>query len=296
MRLKLFYVLCSLIVLNPIYASELLILDQPGLFSCEDMQGHLKLLLEQNPHKNFVFYVHGRGKHPQKAFNYLPKFQSEYNVVTMMFTWDSWSNWYTRPAENALEEAPRLITCLEEFQKFKENNKTLFKNRLAHFILHSMGNIILKEILEQYPVLQLDQLLFDSIILNAADVPSKNHNEWLQKLQLSKKVYVTLNGDDIVLAASRHIDFSGQGTRRLGTRFEDPVLWDFNNSIKFYYLDFDRISFLGHRHFFTSEGSREKYVTQIYRYLLTAKVGDFPVKYKASSQYPNHLIFETESY
>ncbi|OFZ21861.1 MAG: hypothetical protein A2202_00345 [Bdellovibrionales bacterium RIFOXYA1_FULL_36_14] len=296
MRLKLFFVLCSIILLNQIYANELLILDQPGLFSCEDMQGHLKQLLEQNPNKNFVFYVHGRGKHPQKAFSYLPEFQSEYNVVTMMFAWDSWSNWYTRPTENALAVAPRLITCLGEFQKFKEQNKTLLKNRLTHFILHSMGNIILKEILENYPVLQLDQKLFDSIILNAADVPSKNHNYWLQKLQLSKKVYVTLNGDDIVLAASRHIDFSGQGSRRLGTRFEDPVLWDFDASIKFYYLDFDKLSFLGHRHFFTGDGSREKYVTQIYRYLLTHTAGDFPVKYKASSQYPNHLIFETESY
>ena len=149
MKFRLFCVLYSLLILNEIYANELFILGQPNLFACENMQKNLKQLLEQNPRQNFVFYVHGRGKHPQKALNYLPQFQTAYNVVTMMFTWDSWSTWLTRPVDNALEMAPRLITCLEEFQKFKNQNSALFKNRFAYLVLHSMGNIILKEILEK---------------------------------------------------------------------------------------------------------------------------------------------------
>jgi len=294
MKLRLFFGLCSLIFLNETHARELFILGQPDLFSCENMQENLKPLLVQNPKKNFVFYVHGRGEHPKKALDYLPKFQSEYNVITMMFTWDSWINWYTRPVENALSVAPRLITCLEEFQRFKNQNRALLKNRLSYFILHSMGNIILKEILENYPTMQLDQKLFNSVILNAADVPSKNHNDWLEKLDLAPQVYVTLNDDDIVLAASTFIDFSSEGTRRLGTRFEDPVRWDLDAPVKFYYLDFDRLSFFGHRHFFTNESSRERYVTRVYRHMLTRPTEDFPVKYKVSSQYPNHLIFYTD--
>ncbi len=291
MKLRLFFIFCQLMLLKEISANELFSPSIPELFSCENMQENLKELFEKNPEKNFVFHIHGRGKYPEKAINYLPKFEEKYDVITMMFIWDAWSSWYSRPVQNAIQSASRLVFCLEQFQKFKYENKMLVNNRSLHFIIHSMGNIILKEILENYELSHLDTKLFDNIILNAADVPSKNHKAWLQKLRMSEKVYVTLNDNDAVLAASNLIDFSVLGTRRLGSHFEDSVPFDFDSTLKFFYLDFDKLSFLGHRHFLVEDDSKERAITKVYKHLFNNNLNDYPVKYKVSEKYPNLLIF-----
>lgn len=69
-------------------------------------------------------------------------------------------------------------------------------------LLHSMGNYLLERTLKS-TALRGQQLIFDNIIMAAADVNSPGHEEWVNSLQVRNRLYVTINEDDYALRASR---------------------------------------------------------------------------------------------
>ena len=71
-----------------------------------------------------------------------------------------------------------------------------------NLVLHSMGNYIYKNYMSS-TTYRGDKLVFDNVVLAAADANNPGHAAWVDKIQCRKRVYVTINENDIALRASR---------------------------------------------------------------------------------------------
>jgi len=69
-------------------------------------------------------------------------------------------------------------------------------------LLHSMGNYLFERTLKS-EALRGDRLVFDNIVMAAADVNNPRHIEWVDRIQVRNRLYVTINEDDGALQASR---------------------------------------------------------------------------------------------
>jgi hypothetical protein len=279
-----------------LYAGPMFLSEDSHGYSCQEYLEVLKPRLKADLKKPLVFYIHGRGKHPQKGIAYLPRFEKRYNINVLMFHWDSWINAITRPEDSAVQSAPQALLCISKLIEFKEKNGYLFHNRNVYLMSHSMGGIVLKTLLEKYEYGLFPKNSFDAVILNAPDVPASNHDWWIDKaFDFTSKVFVTLNGDDLILFGSRLIDikdfklFKGN---RLGASTSNFLLFGNSLSRDVTYLDFSYLTFGGHRYFIPKKKSsdRREPIEEIYEELF--KNGDkFKVPFHYDYFHSNILIF-----
>lgn len=154
--------------------------------------------------RKIILYVHGRGEYPEKAFDedILKRLEAEYNAEVLMFTWPSWLGRNTLPDKNAEQASQYLAKALNIFNEYKQNNRARMNNLRVTLIAHSVGNRLLKGVLEDYSG-GLESGLFSSVILSAPDVALDGHTQWLSKLDFAKNSYVFSNCNDPVLNSSR---------------------------------------------------------------------------------------------
>lgn len=81
-------------------------------------------------------------------------------------------------------------------------------------MLHSMGNYLFKHLLLSNTY-HARELVFDNVILAAADTNNVDHARWVDKIQCRSRVYITINEDDSALRASR-MKLGSQQLARLG--------------------------------------------------------------------------------
>lgn len=72
----------------------------------------------------------------------------------------------------------------------------------VNLFAHSMGNYILKHHTGS-SVYRNNLLVFDNALLVAADTNSEGHAEWIDRIPVRRRLFVTINEDDGALAASR---------------------------------------------------------------------------------------------
>ncbi len=77
-----------------------------------------------------------------------------------------------------------------------------------------MGNYLLERLVRN-DLYSKETIFFDNIGLLAADVNNKNHEEWVDRLAYRKRLYVTINENDVALGVSR-AKFGEQQLTRLG--------------------------------------------------------------------------------
>ncbi|MCU0371549.1 MAG: hypothetical protein MUC31_09045 [Bacteroidales bacterium] len=66
--------------------------------------------------------------------------------------------------------------------------------------MHSLANYLLELSLANGQLSGIHEDLFDNLILNAPAVASKNHHEWIEKLDMQKRAYICYNDIDFNLA------------------------------------------------------------------------------------------------
>lgn len=280
-----------------LYASPMYLTGSSHDYSCEEYMEILKPILEADLKKPLVFYIHGRGKHPQKGIAYLPRFEKRYNINVVMFHWDSWINNITRPESSAVQSAPQALKCISKLVEFKEEHERLFRQRNTYLMSHSMGGIVLKTLLENYESGFWPKNSFDAVFINAPDVPTEDHDWWIDKaFDFTSKVYVTLNGDDLILFGSRLIDikdFKVLKGNRLGASTSNYLFLGNSLSRDVTYLDFSYLSFGGHRYFIPSEHSsnKKKPIEVIYEELFKNS-NKFKVPFHHAYFHSNVLIFQ----
>jgi esterase/lipase superfamily enzyme len=82
----------------------------------------------------------------------------------------------------------------------------------VNVMFHSMGNYLLKHMLKS-SISEGAGLIFDNVLLVAADTNNEDHAEWVERLQFRRRCFITINEKDHALAASRAKSGSEQKAR-----------------------------------------------------------------------------------
>jgi len=225
----------------------------------EQADAVLKRLNAINSDKLIVF-VHGRGQHPEKGEEMAAELASEHKAGVLMFNWDSWicksyceetikdfSSKY--PLGNAIAAAPELVKLMQSLHGLKENNSKI----KISMLVHSMGNIVFKEMMEDYAFrIPRDDVFIDNLILNSADVDGINHQYWLDNILFVEDLFVTMTSDDFALGAVELMLFRprlGQGVVTEEDSKDSKKLEDSETlAANAHYIDFSNVG-SSHRKF-----------------------------------------------
>ena len=279
------FMLTALFLSAPANSAELYLRGEDQSYGCEQVSEVMDTVLGSDPNKNILFFVHGRGHHPEKGIAYLPQFEDTYDLKIIMFHWDSWINTITRPEKNAVAAGENLSNCLSQFKKYKEQNPSAFAERKTFYMSHSMGNIVFQSFMENhYKDKSFPKDLFDTVILSAPDVPTRHHKDWVDRIDFSKKIFINFNKDDFTLIGSKLIDYKGLRFFR-GHRLGATPLSKVSKHAN--YLDLSNLSFGGHEYFLNKE---EHPTTSIFKDLFNDQ-DDFSIPYRRHRRRPNILIF-----
>ncbi len=133
-------------------------------------------------------------------------------------------------------------------------------------LLHSMGNYLFERTLKS-TALRGELLVFDNIVLCAADVNNPGHAEWVDQIQFRNRLYVTINEDDFALKASR-LKGGDEQLARLGH-------YRFNlNATQAIYVDFTNAQHVGSSHAYFEENALKN--QNVRKFFERALSGDRP--------------------
>lgn len=252
--------------------------------------------------KNVLLYVHGYNNDVKDIYHTARELEQLYGVIVVPFTWPangggamSGTLSYLadkRDARASGDALSRVIDIVgryhrlliqstwdrlkkEASDKFKEN-PTRQREYLAELLdrycdvsvnlfCHSMGNYVLKHALKS-TLSEARQLVFDNIVLVAADTNNEDHKQWVESLSCRKSVFITINADDSALSWSRRKPGEEQKAR-LGHYLRSL---DAQNAL---YVDFTNCKAVNRSHSYFDDNtvSRNKTVRRFFDKAFTAK-------------------------
>jgi esterase/lipase superfamily enzyme len=167
-----------------------------------------------------VLFVHGRGKHPDKAYDsgMLADMERSYGAPVIMFHWPSWTGPLNLPVRNAEAAAPFLDALLVQLESVRPD---LADVRVT-LLVHSMGVRLLQALVEGRSTDESGRPaahpFLDALVLSAADVDREGHASWLENCDLARSTYVLTNPSDLSLCVLG----SELGRVRLGQGLSEP--------------------------------------------------------------------------
>lgn len=243
---------------------NLYIKDSPTPYQIHEMEDILDKFQQIAPEKNILFYVHGRAINLEKNILRINQLEANYNVKVVMLKWDAWTGPLSRPTENARIASSYLFKSLLEIKKYKQTHPDYFENNKITFFCHSMGNLVLKNMIEnyldKYPELNASPI-FDNFISVGADVPLVGHQNWLSQIKFAKSKYVTSNNRDGTLTKSYLLDLKKFNplSYKLGLGLESihGAIKKVKSNLdpKTFYLNFSKILKDEHAYYLSSDES-----------------------------------------
>lgn len=252
--------------------------------------------------KSVLLYVHGYNNDLDDIYRSACEIEHLYNVIVIPFTWPangggalSGTLSYVadkrdaRASDDALNRVidivghyHRLLTraaCerLEIKAALKHpDNPTKQREYLAllldrycnvsvNLLCHSMGNYILKHALNS-SLAEARQLVFDNIVLAAADTNNEGHEGWVESLRCRHSLFITINAEDYALSWSRRKPGEEQKAR-LGHYLRSL------NAENALYVDFTHCKAVNrsHSYFDGNTVSRNKTVKRFFNKAFSAK-------------------------
>lgn len=271
---RLLFTLVCLTLSFDIWAQSALYTSAGTRYNVDDVDGIMNELLSDESTEFITIFVHGRGKHPAKGLEIIPRIESRYGVKTIMFTWPSWKSAVERPVNNALASAEEMHTFLSKLNDYIQRYPQMNSKIKFSLLVHSMGNIVFKKVIDDFYQGDYRWDLFSTITLNSADVPSKGHSQWVEKIDFGKNLFIINNDDDSVLFGSEQLDrFNGHYDEYEGPRLGKDLAKSFKKkkvvkSSNAVYLDLSKMSFGGHRHFLMKDKKKYKIQKNIFSKIL----------------------------
>lgn len=195
--------------------------------------------------RNCLFFVHGFNNVVEDVVKRCMNFQKAFGVEVVAFSWPAdegikgVTNYRTQKLE-AQQSVYAFDRCLKKLNEYliefaKERCDLTF-----NLALHSMGNYLLKTFTKSSEHAR-DALIFDNIILMAADANNEGHGKWVDSLQHRTRIYITINENDSALKLSA-MKFGALQKVRLGHYTKNL------SSEKAVYLDFTHADRVGSAH------------------------------------------------
>lgn len=181
--------------------------------------------------RNCVFMVHGYNVNFASALETASRVRELYSVEVILFSWPSLGAGegkkhigkefigtasYKRDKRTAIRSVPALdktFAALGHYFDYTQQQGIQCGQSL-NLLCHSMGNYLLKHLLKS-TVYSGDFLLFDNVVLCAADVNNDGHERFVDKIPHRRRVYITINENDFALKWSRR-KLGEQQKARLG--------------------------------------------------------------------------------
>jgi esterase/lipase superfamily enzyme len=165
----------------------------------------------------------------------------------------------------------------------------LIRERVCPFrvtlLTHSMGNYLFKKTLLASSERLSADVVFDNVILKAADTNHADHAAWVERIRARHRVYVTINQDDRALMLS-DAKLGDEQRARLGNTLARQ---DAANAT---YLDATRLVGDAHSYFdaedLAASGSDSKALTDFFTRALNGEIAEDGLAYKTASN--THIL------
>jgi len=192
--------------------------------------------------RNCLFFVHGFNTDFQGALEAGLRLETLYGVEVLLFTWPSDGGGlgtfgYRSDRRDASLSVNALDRCFEKLVFYLRKHADKACDQCFNLAVYSMGCYLFKRLMES-TIYQGETLLFDNIVLLAADVNNEAHAAWVNRVQYRNRLYITINEDDVALAASR-LKTGEDQKARLGHWVQNL---DATNAVYLDFTDADRVS------------------------------------------------------
>lgn len=145
----------------------------------------------------------------------------------------------------------------------------------VNFMAHSMGNYLYKNLL-QSTASEGNVMLFDNVLLVAADTNNLDHERWVDKIKCRRRVYITLNEDDKALQVSR-MKSGEEQLARLGH-------YPFNLDARYAaYVQFTDAKHVGRSHAYFADAVENPKVKKFFKLSLNGERADATLRYDPAS-------------
>jgi esterase/lipase superfamily enzyme len=262
--------------------------------------------------RNLLLFVHGFNNDIKAVLDRAHRFEQDYGVEVICFSWPANGGGVQgvvsyksdkRDAQASVGALDRVLAKMHEYltqfnakriakieaqatAKYPDDAEKWdqFFTRASekgcpftvNMVLHSMGNYIYKHVL-QSSVYRGDLLLFDNVVMAAADANNPGHAEWIDRIQCRRRLYITINEDDSALMASR-MKAGEEQQARLGH-------YPYNlYSRQAVYVDFTDAAYVGDSHaYFEGTPLKNKKVMTFFKKAFNGLRAETDLAYHAST-------------
>ena len=244
--------------------------------------------------RNLLFFVHGFNNDPESVVERAMAFEKEFDVEVIAFSWPANGGGlrgaasYKSDKRDARASIGALDACFgklrrylnlfnqKQIEKFQKEAKRAFPNNsekqndyvskkaeqlcpfTVNMVAHSMGNYLFKNTLLS-SVYHGRDLLFDNVVLVAADTNNRNHAIWVDKIRCRNRIYICINEKDSALRISR-MKAGEQQLARLG-HYTNKL-----NSDSAVYVDFTDADEVGRSHaYFEGDCLENKNIKEFFK-------------------------------
>jgi hypothetical protein len=217
-----------------------------NVYQAPSLSDAMHLLPEK---RDIVVYAEGMGKIFTTNVERALLMRSQYHVNVVMFDYSSINTTY-KPSRNfkfarnnAKLSAPHYFQLLKTLQQARLNNEDWVQHVKISTFYHSMGNIIIREMMRSGHYEELnDHPFIDNLVLNAACVPQRGHKDWVEHIRFANNVYIHYNRMDIQLKGAHLLTFTRQlGEKVRGHRAANATYVNFHKQVGHqhsYFLNF----------------------------------------------------------
>lgn len=265
--------------------------------------------------RHVVFFVHGFNNDIGDVLERAHNLERRYNIQVIPFSWPANGGGArgvasyksdkrdARASVGALDRALgkllgylRLLTEAnrqelwekaskkhpENAEKRDEDYARLLDRRCpftVNCLLHSMGNYLFKQLLKS-TTSEGSELIFDNVIMAAADANNLDHTLWVDRIQSRGRVFITINENDHALAAAR----MKSGQDQLARLGHYPFQLDSRRSV---YVNFTDAAYVRSSHAYFEGAAVEKNdgVRQFFEDALNGRAAEKSLRYRESMNY-----------
>ena len=265
--------------------------------------------------KHILFFVHGFNNDMDDILTRAQAFADRFDVEVVPFSWPANGGGIKgvasykadkRDARVSAGALDRTLTKMGDYlRQFTEEAQTEMWQKAAkkhpdnpqmrdalftelcdkdcpftvNMLLHSMGNYLYKQLL-QSSVSEGTGLLFDNVILAAADTNNDAHAAWIEKIRCRKRIFITINEDDNALLAAR----AKAGQEQMARLGHHLFGLDATRGV---YVNFTDASYVrsSHAYFEGTPVARNKAVRDFFKDAFAGKAAESNLRYRADRNF-----------
>jgi esterase/lipase superfamily enzyme len=187
--------------------------------------------------RHWLFYVHGFNQSFVTTLEVCRQMETKYDVDVLAFSWPSNPGGFVtseyrrarqaaRASSNALD---RTLEKLGSYMRERSLEEIQACQISINLLVHSLGCFLLENFVKE-PIFSGETRIFENVILHQADVDSRSHYDWIDRIIYGKRLYVTINEFDVVLKVSDMVNPNRLGNTAEALFSKRAVYTDFTGA------------------------------------------------------------------